>query len=85
MIKTTKTELSIMIDKLGYKISEKDSFNYINKGNPSKIWKARACYIIEKDSGKGFANIEARRDDNFKALQLLRLEEYSIRGRIYEL
>jgi len=85
MIKITKKELNIILDNLGYKIAEKDSFNYINKGNPPEIWKARACYIIEKDAGKGFANIAARRDDNFRALQLLRREDYEIKGRRYEL
>lgn len=84
-MKTTKKSVISKLSSLGYKISEKDSFNYVNKGNPPEIWNARACYIIEKDSGLSFCNINARRDENFKLLQEYRKNDFIINGRVYEL
>ncbi len=81
----TKQELKNILDNLGYKISESDSFNYFNSANKDK-WNARSCYIVEKDSGLSFANIYARRDANFKALQEFRYNaNIIIKNRVYEI
>ena len=80
-----KQELMSTLDKLGYKISKEDSFNYYNSGNEVK-YEAKSCFIIEKDSGLSFANIYARRDNNFRALQELRYNaEIIVSGRIWEI
>jgi len=80
-----KKELLNTLDTLGYKISKQDSFNYYNSGNEVK-YPAKSCYIVEKDSGLSFANIYARRDSNFRALQELRRnEEVIVKGRVWEL
>ena len=84
-MKITKVALDSKLAELGYKISEEDSFNYVNKGNPPQVWNARSCYIVEADTNIGFANIYARRDGNFKALQELRGQEFIINNRVYEL
>jgi len=82
---TTKEQLVFDLAQLGYKIEEESSFNYYNTANEDK-WLARSCYIIEIDTRLSFANINARRDDNFKKLQALRTErDYIINGRRYEL
>lgn len=84
-MKTTKNWIASRLSELGYKIDEESSFNYTNNLNNGKTWKARACYIVQKDDGLGFANVKARRDDNFNLLQTFRQNEYEINGRIYEL
>lgn len=85
MVQTTKARLVAELATLGYKISERDSFNYRNTFN-GKPYDARSCYIVETDTGISFAHYrDARRDEKFERLQAMRLEEYVIKGRIYEL
>lgn len=84
-MKTNKEWLKNRLNELGYEIEESSSFNYTNNLNHGKTWKARACYIVESDSKLGFANVNARRDKNFKLLQEFRQNEFEIAGRIYEL
>ena len=83
-IKTNKTWLDNELFKLGYKINNSMSFNYYNNLN-SYGYEARSCYIVERNTNLSFCNINARRDDNFKKLQKLRLNDYLINNRIYEL
>jgi hypothetical protein len=85
MEQLSKSELLNRLDRLGYKILAVDSFNYGNNGNANR-YPARSIYIIEKDSKLSFANIDARRGENFKALQQLRYSSFAIVvGRLYEL
>ena len=77
-------ELKNQLDKLGYKIDQENSFNYFNSANKNQ-YNARSCYIVEKDTGIGFANIKSRKDENFNKLQQLRKNALVIdRNRIIE-
>lgn len=81
----TADEVIQQLDELGYRINNSMSFNYFNTSNERK-YKARFCYIIEKDSGLSFGNADARRDENFKTLQALRRYSFGWNnGRIWEL
>lgn len=84
--KVSKKWLDNELKSLGYRISKTNSFNYYNGYNDFK-YEARACYIVEIDSGLSFANVNARRDINFKALQEFRYNNsyLEIKGRIYEI
>lgn len=62
------------IDNLGYTINKDDTFTYNRDGK-----RIKSFYIVEKDSGLSFANIDARRDENFKSFQELR---YNFSGEI---
>jgi hypothetical protein len=85
MEELSKDELLNRLDRLGYKISAAGSFSYFNGGNANRF-PARSIYLIEKDSKLSFANINARRDQNFEALQQLRKSSFAIvAGRLYEL
>jgi signal recognition particle subunit SEC65 len=84
MKKISKSQLVSKLKKLGYKIEEESSFNYFNIAN-EEHWKARSCYIIEIDTGLSFANVNARRDNDFNKLQEFRDEDVIINGRRYEL
>jgi hypothetical protein len=84
-MEVTKKQLVDMLARLGYEIEEASSFNYFNTLNGAP-YAARACYVIESDTGLGFANINARRDARFTALQEMRRNnEFWIKGRLYEL
>lgn len=82
---STKAHLVRELELLGYRIDEKMSFNYrntLNKGH----YNARACRVVEADTGIGFANVNARRDKNFRKLQDLRQwADVVINGRVYEI
>ena len=81
----TRHEFLQEIDRLGYKIDESMSFNYINNLNETS-YKARSISLVEKDTGLSFANIYSRRDYNFTALQKIRYEaEITVDGRIWEI
>lgn len=78
-------ELLSELDRLGYSIHKGNSFNYFNSGNKFH-WPARSCYIVEKGSSRSFAHVDARRDDNFKALQALRYSTFAVvNDRLWEL
>lgn len=83
-ISTTKRDLTKQLAAIGYRIDERCSFNYRNNYNAEK-YDARSVYLVEADTGIGFANIKARRDANFHKLQAMRGNNYLIKGRIYEL
>ena len=80
-----KNEFLRLLDSLGYRIAQNMSFNYRNRLN-AEAYDARSICIVEKDTGLSFANIHARRDSDFEALQLLRrTETVVVRGRVWEL
>ena len=80
-----KNEFLSLLDSLGYQIAQNMSFNYRNRLN-AEAYDARSICIVEKDTGLSFANIHARRDRDFEALQLLRrTETVVVRGRVWEL
>jgi len=87
MIMLTAQDLINELQRLGYKIEGTNgmSFNYFNTGNKRK-YKARSISIIEADTKMSFAHVDARRDDNFKALQALRYNHFAYdKERIWEL
>lgn len=90
MLNAGMAQLSLMemfnkIDSLGYKIDKSMSFCYFNQGNANH-WAAKSCYVVEKDTGLSFANINAREDENYKALQELRRSTFTLhKGRLWEI
>jgi hypothetical protein len=83
---TSKAELVQTLADLGYRINEAHSFTYTNSANPGPPYQARAVAIVEFDTGLSFANVGARRDSNFKALQnMRRTADVRIYGKVYEL
>ena len=80
----TVAELKRRLESLGYRISDADSFNYLNTAN-ERTYKARAAYVVDIRHGVGFACIHANRD-NLPALQELRRNAAVLhRGRIWEI
>lgn len=63
----TITQAKQFIDSIGYEIDKDDTFIYFNQGI-----KTKAFYIVEKDTKLGFANINARKDENFRKLLAFR-------------
>lgn len=86
-IDVTRKDLDRALAALGYRIDDALSFNYVNNLNPGPSYPARSCYIVESDTGIGFAHYkDARRDENFRALQDFRFQPNPvIRGRVYEI
>jgi hypothetical protein len=82
-----KSKLVNDLAVIGYKIDENLAFNYINKLNKGQQFKARACPIVEIDTGISFAHhAKARRDANFHKLQEYRQRPNPvINGRVYEI
>lgn len=85
MAQVSYRELVSRLDALGYKIAGGPmSFDYFN-GSNKYHYPARSCHVVEKDSGLSFANIGARRDSNFQALQAMRKTVFAVsRGRLVE-
>ncbi len=81
----TKTQFLDCLEDLGYALEADSCFNYHNTAN--KIpYLARALYYVEKDTGLSAFNVNARRDDNFRALQAMRRECFVFNNnRIWEL
>ena len=76
--------LLFAIDSLGYEIDYNLSFIYDNTSNDIS-YKGKFIYVIQKDDGLSFSHINARRDDNFKKFQDLRLNSICMhRGYIIE-
>jgi hypothetical protein len=86
MVMLSAEGIKAALDHLGYCIrNNSNSFNYFN-GSNERSYKARSCYITEKNSGLSFANINARKDAAFKALQELRFNSFGYENaRIWEL
>lgn len=83
----TPYELGIMLDEIGYKIQKGMNCIGISRymtGEMAGIsFKENNLYIVEKDTGISFAHVNARKDANFKKLQELRQNTFSIsRGNI---
>lgn len=77
---------------LGYELDRsldcKGDNLYLTGELVGKSYPAINAYVVECDSGLSFANVAARRDENFRRLQELRRsgELYAvIRGRILEI
>lgn len=91
MKKITPAEFREAIDMLGFKVSEIDTFFYINpKQACHYTYRAKALYIIEKSTGLGFGNVESdcykNRDNGvLDQLQEFRRETFVFeRGVIWE-
>lgn len=70
------------LNRIGY--SARIDFRYFNRGNP-KHYPAASIAIIDKTTGKSFANVDADRT-NLKALQEIRKNVTClVNGRIAEL
>ena len=83
---TSKRQLVAELLAIGYRIDARCSFNYLNNFNKGPAYAARHCYVVEADTGIGFANVAARRDANFRTLQEWRGGgDVLIKGRLYEL
>jgi hypothetical protein len=82
----TKNDMLNRLNELGYKISPGPmSFNYTNVGN-TVHYEARSIYLLEADTGISAFNVDARRDDKFKALQDLISSTFVYdNGRIWEM
>ena len=74
----TRAELATRLKSLGYKMERGSDHAYVARymSGPAagRTYPAISTYVIEVDTGKGFANVEARRDKNFEELQRLRRE-----------
>lgn len=57
----------VFLRSIGYTFKNEDTFIY--KQGYKKI---KAFYVVELDTGLGFSNIKARRDENFRKLQNFR-------------
>ena len=73
MTQLDKENFLSTLSDLGYKT--KESFNYINNLNEI-TYKAKSFMITEINTGLSFANIDARRDKNFKRLQQIRFDSF---------
>ena len=83
-VELTPTEIRDALSVLGYEIDNALSFNYLNTANVY-TYNARSIRIRHKATKKGFANVDAPRDSNFRLLQELRLNSHGYAGgRIYE-
>lgn len=70
------------IQELNYTVNASQSFHYTNNLNPGNPVKARSVRIIEADTKRSYANVNARRDANFEALQNLRKNHVVKKGDI---
>jgi hypothetical protein len=81
----TQKDIEAALAAIGYRIDYRSSFFYTNDLNPGKPFKARCLPIVETDTGICFAQPTARRDENFRKLQLLRPRSVEIDGTVWEL
>jgi len=89
--KTLRQVIGVLAD-LGYKLDRtldcKSDNRYLTGEDAGKSYPAINAYVVECDSGLSFADVAARRDENFRRLQELRKSDelYAvIRGRILEI
>lgn len=77
--------------RLGYRMDRRMDCHSVNRYMTGpcagESYPAINAYVVESDTGIGFANVLSRRDANFKALQALRLDRLFavIRGSILEI
>ena len=77
-------ELKNRLDIIGYKISNEDSFNYINTSNEF-TYRARSIYVSDKVGNIGAYNIYSKNRDNLHLLQEMRNNCVCVsKNRIYE-
>ena len=86
----TIREIDAKLRAIGYQLDrsmDSPSWNRFMTGElAGESYPAVNMAVVEADTGIGFANIDARRDANFKALQELRFNESLFalaRGRVY--
>ena len=86
MNELTKREFQAELARLGYRVAtDSKTFCYVNRGN-KRHYLAKSVFIEEIDSKLHFCNVNARRDDNFRALQDLRYNSFVYHcSRIWEL
>jgi hypothetical protein len=89
---TTIRELSRRLSQLGYKLNRdgdcKGAPRWMTGDAAGSSYPGVSLDVVEADTGIGFANVNARRDSNFKELQRIRYtgELFAIvRGRILEI
>ena len=90
MRRLTMRALQAEIAALGYKLNRdldcRASSRFITGSLADTSYPCCAGYVVQSDDGLSFANVNARRDSNFRALQNLRGEVFAIsRGAIFEL
>lgn len=76
MEKLTFEQAKQRLSELGYKIT--DGMDCIYSRDGAEI---KTVGISEIDTGLSFANVDARRDANFKALQELRQWAFAVHGK----
>lgn len=88
----TVREMNERLAQLGYKLDRSRdcpcNSRYITGPHAGESYPAVTTGVREIDSGLSFAHVDARRDENFEALQKLRLEDslFAVtRGRILEI
>ena len=89
---TTVAGMSVALLAIGYKMDRsmdcRSDNLHVSGENAGESYPAVNVGVVEADTGLSFANIDARKDDNFHALQSLRYNEELfavVRGRILEI
>jgi hypothetical protein len=88
--RVTIREFEARLNALGYTLDrDKDcrcNSRYMTGERAGASYPCITTSARERDSGKGYANYQARRDANYRALQKLRGEIFAVtRGAIFEL
>jgi hypothetical protein len=88
--RVTIREFEARLNALGYTLDrDKDcrcNSRYMTGERAGASYPCITTSARERDSGKGYAHFDARRDANFRALQKLRGEIFAVtRGAIFEL
>lgn len=85
-------QLTAVLAGIGYRLDRaldcRSDNRYLSGPDMGRSYPAVNACIVEADTGLSFANVMARRDDNFRRLQELRFsgELFAVvRGRIFEL
>ncbi len=88
----TLAEIETALAAIGYKFDRSCDSHSNNRHMTGEAagesYPAINAYVIEKDTRRSFANVEARRDENFKTLQDMRFsgEWFAvIKGAIFEI
>ncbi|RQR65659.1 hypothetical protein DIE18_04205 [Burkholderia sp. Bp9125] len=84
MVKVTLTELEEKIRALGYRFDRdmdcKSLARYMNGERAGQSYPSHALKPVQIDNGMSWAHIEARRDANFDALNMLRDSHFAVSG-----
>ncbi len=63
----TFNQAVVFLRSIGYSYKNEDTFIYRQDGRKIKVF-----YVVELETGIGFSNIKARKDENFRKLQNFR-------------